>query len=194
MVTAAAFTALVVLVAWQRVMELMRSRRHTRALLAAGGHEHARWQTAVLAAVHTSWLISMGVEVWWFDPPWRTGLAVAAALAFASGQILRRAAMRGLGPRWTIGIVTMPNTPAITTGIYRHLRHPNYLGVILEIAALPLIHGAYRTALVFSAVNALALFLRIRAEERALTVEGDYASLLADRPRFVPLARARKAR
>jgi methyltransferase len=168
MVTRIVFTAIVAAVAAQRLTEVARSRRHTRALLARGAREHARWQTPMLAAVHTAWLVSTVVEVWLAAATPHVIVAAIATTAFAAGQLLRRAAMRALGPRWTIGIVTLPDAPTVRTGVYRYLRHPNYLGVMLEIAALPAALGAYRTAIVSSIVNALALAARVVAEERAL--------------------------
>jgi methyltransferase len=99
--------------------------------------------------------------------------------------------MRALGTRWTIRILTLPLEPPVTIGVYRYLRHPNYLGVILEIAALPLVHGAVWTAAIFSVANAVLLAFRITAEERALATDNGYAVLFGARPRFVPSPRGR---
>ena len=60
------------------------------------------------------------------------------------------------------------DVPLIKHGIYRFMRHPNYWGVILEIACVPLIHAAYGTALVWSLANFVMLRYRIRLEEHAL--------------------------
>jgi methyltransferase len=68
----------------------------------------------------------------------------------------------------------VPGLPPVTTGIYRFARHPNYVGVALEIVGLPLVHTAYVTAIVFSIANALLLRLRIREEEAALAAQGGY--------------------
>jgi methyltransferase len=91
-------------------------------------------------------------------------------LIFVIGQSLRYAAIRTLGRRWTVRIVTLPDAPLVRSGIYRYLRHPNYLGVALEIAAVPLLHTAYLTAILFTLANACLLAVRIRAEERALGI------------------------
>jgi methyltransferase len=72
----------------------------------------------------------------------------------------------------------------VTGGPYRFLRHPNYLAVVLEMAAVPLIHGAWLTAAVFSALNAALLSHRIPAEERALGAA--YAEAFEGRRRLVP--------
>jgi methyltransferase len=78
----------------------------------------------------------------------------------------------------------------VAGGPYRLVRHPNYLAVIAEIAALPLVHTAWITALVFSAANAWLLRVRIAAEEAALSRISGYQAVFADRPRLVPGAPA----
>ncbi|HSK74829.1 MAG TPA: isoprenylcysteine carboxylmethyltransferase family protein, partial [Thermoanaerobaculia bacterium] len=88
--------------------------------------------------------------------------------------------------RWTTRIVVLPGVAPVTGGPYRFLRHPNYLAVILEILALPLVHTAWITALVFSLANALLLRVRIRAEEEGLARLSDYEAAFSGRPRLVP--------
>jgi methyltransferase len=81
----------------------------------------------------------------------------------------------------------------VQAGIFRWIRHPNYLGVVLEIAALPLIGGAYVTAIAASIANAILLRARIRAEEHALRVDNDYDARLGGRPRWLPRMRGARA-
>jgi len=184
--TRVAFTVLVALVATQRLWEVRRSARHEAALRAAGGREHAPEQMPWMRAIHAGWLVAMIVEVWALDrvaPPWLAGIAM---VVFLAGQALRLAAMRALGPRWTVKVITVPGEVAISQGVLRHVRHPNYLGVVLEIAALPLIHGAWLTSSVFSIANAILLRARIRAEEAALRADASYERVHGERPRFVP--------
>jgi methyltransferase len=191
MVTRIAFTMLVLAVARQRLFEVRRSQGHERWLRAQGAVERASWQVPAMAAMHVTWLVAMCAEVWLLTPPFRPALAAGAFVVFACGQILRLLAMRALGTRWTIRILTLPLEPPVTIGVYRYLRHPNYLGVILEIAALPLVHGAVWTAAIFSVANAVLLAFRITAEERALATDNGYAVLFGARPRFVPSPRGR---
>jgi methyltransferase len=113
----------------------------------------------------------MIVEVVGLARPFVPVLAAGALLILVIGQSLRYAAIRTLGWRWTVRIMTLPDAPLIRSGIYRYLRHPNYLGVALEIAAVPLLHTAYLTAVLFTLANACLLAVRIRAEERALRVD-----------------------
>ncbi len=187
MLTRLAFSALWLGVVLQRCWELRLSRRHERALRERGATEHASEQMLWMTALHTAWLLMTLLEVWLLARPFVWQLAGPALVLFALGQGLRIAAMRTLGERWTVRvIVPQRSEPPVTRGIYRHLRHPNYLGVALEIAALPLVHSAYLSALVFSLLNAILLRARVRAEERALSQTSDYAGLFAARPRFFP--------
>jgi methyltransferase len=89
--------------------------------------------------------------------------------------------------------MTLPGLPLVRKGIYRYLRHPNYLGVILEILAVPLLHSAYVTAIVFSLANMLLLSVRIRTEEQALLEAVNDPSTLttAGTPRSIPAAKRR---
>ena len=92
------------------------------------------------------------------------GVLAGALLA----QALRWWAIAALGPRWNVRIVFVPGEAPVTSGPYRFLRHPNYLAVALELFSLPLVGGAWICAALFSALNAGLLWVRIRAEERAL--------------------------
>jgi methyltransferase len=186
MVTELVFCALVTAVAVQRMIELRLSRKHENWLFAQGAREHAPGHFRWMQALHAAWLIAMPLEVLLLEPPFVPWLALVAFAVFAAGQALRYTARKTLGRRWTVRILTLQGVPAVDTGIYRYLRHPNYLGVILEIAALPLVHTAWRTALLFSVANAIVLAVRIRAEERALYADGEYADRLGRRARLVP--------
>jgi methyltransferase len=106
--------------------------------------------------------------VWLLDRPWIAGLGLPMLALFAAGMALRYWAIRTLGARWSTRIVFVPGEPLVETGPYRLLRHPNYLGVVLELAALPLVHTAWVTSLLASAANGLVLRQRIEAEVAAL--------------------------
>lgn len=168
MVTAWIFTGLIGLLALQRALELRQSRRNEVIIRSLGGREHAAWQLQAMKALHAGWFIAMLVEVYGFRRPFLPGLSLFALVTLMAGQSLRYAARRSLGWRWTVRVMTIPGLPLVRTGIYRYLRHPNYLGVVLEILATPLLHSAYVTAIVFSLANMLLLTARIRTEDRAL--------------------------
>jgi methyltransferase len=184
MVTQAIFVGIVTALLIQRILEVQLSKRNEARILAEGGREHASGHFWVMKLLHVSWIVAMIVEVLWLDRPFIPGLAALASVGLIIGQSLRYAAILTLGNRWTVRVMTLPTAPPINKGIYRYLRHPNYLGVILEIAAVPLIHTAYLTAIFFSIMNALLLVRRIRAEEQALSEDNNYADVFANRPRF----------
>jgi methyltransferase len=185
------FLVFVALVALQRLAELRLSRRNEKQLRKLGAREHAPGHFVAMQLLHTLWLVSVVLEVTLLRPPFQPWVSVPAALCFGIGQCLRYAAIKALGGRWSVRILTLPGAAPIAQGVYRYLRHPNYLGVVLEIAALPLMHSAWRSALVFSLANAVLLVVRIREEERALTGNGGYDEALGPLRRFWPSFRAR---
>nr|HRC86988.1 isoprenylcysteine carboxylmethyltransferase family protein [Thermoanaerobaculia bacterium] len=140
----------------------------------------------VMVALHTAALVAAPVEVWGLGRPFLPGLATVALAVALAALLLRVWVIRTLGERWTTRVIVLPGAPVVAGGPYRFLRHPNYLAVILELAALPLVHTAWVTALAASLGNAFLLRERIRVEERALAETAAYQSTLGDRPRLVP--------
>lgn len=186
MLTRWIFLFLLISLGIQRLMELRLSARHERRILELGGREHAPGQFRVMRLLHTAWFLATAAEVFGLQRPFIPSLALASSLVFVAGQALRYAAIRTLGERWTVRVMTLPGMKPVNEGVYRLIRHPNYLGVILEIGAVPLLHGAYVTALTFSIANALLLAWRIQTEEAALKEQNNYEQVFAERPRFLP--------
>lgn len=148
---------------WQRVAEVARARRHTRKLLAQGGREFASGHYPVMVLIHTLWFAGWLAESWTFGVSWHP-LWLAPALL---GQFLRVWAQSTLGPRWTTRVIVVAGEQPVRRGPFRFLRHPNYVGVVLELFAFPLLFGSWRTALLASLANAALLKWRIRCEEKA---------------------------
>lgn len=186
MLTRRIFLLLVILLGVQRLAELRLSARNERRILALGGREHAPGQFTVMRWMHIAWFFAMIAEVFGLRRPFHPPLTLAASLAFLAGQALRYAAIHTLGERWTVRVMTLPRAKPVSRGIYRFIRHPNYLGVMLEIVAVPLLHNAYLTAISFSIANALVLAWRIRTEETALKEQNNYEQVFEGRPRFLP--------
>jgi methyltransferase len=181
-----AYLLLVAGVALVLLGELAWAKRNVARLLAQGAREaspgHYRW----MVLLHTAFLISAPLEVWLLRRPLIPSLALGAGIVLALAMALRFWVLATLGERWTTRILYLPGVEPVTGGPYRFLRHPNYLAVVAEIAALPLIHTAWCTALAFSFLNALLLRVRIRAEEAALREASSYEALFADKPRLLP--------
>jgi methyltransferase len=163
-----AFTVLVALVALLRLVELQVSQRNVAAMNSRGGVEVGAGHYPWMVLMHASFLVSCPLEVWLLDRPWIVGLGLPMLSLFAAGMGLRYWTVRTLGVRWTTRVILLPGEPLVRTGPYRLLRHPNYLGVVLELFALPLVHTAWIAAVVFSVLNGMLLRERIRIEDAAL--------------------------
>lgn len=157
----------VILVAVQRLLELVLSRRNERRARARGAVERGKAHYPLMVTLHAGWLLSILSEGLLRGPEipalWLVPLTV-----FLIVQPLRYWAILSLGDNWNTRILVVPGTRLIRHGPYKYLKHPNYIVVAVEIFAFPLIFGAWITALVFSALNAALLYVRIREEERAL--------------------------
>lgn len=151
----------------QRLFELRISRRHAQALRARGAIEYGRRHFPMFVILHTLLPVAMILEVAQLGarpgPLWPMWAAL-----FVLAQALRYSAIRALGPFWNVRVLVVPGASLVRTGPYRWLRHPNYVAVVIELVAAPMIFGAWRTAILVTLLNALALSVRIRCEERAL--------------------------
>jgi methyltransferase len=186
MVTYPIFLILILLVGLQRLIELRISKRNEALILSKGGREHPSKHFSYMKLLHALWLPAAFAEAIIFQRPFIPLLAFGAVVLFLVGQSLRYAAIRALGWRWTVNIMTLPRETPVNEGIYSFIRHPNYLGVVLEIFALPLFHTAYLTAIFFSFLNAFVLYLRITSEEKALIEDSRYERIFMNLPRFIP--------
>lgn len=164
----AAYTGLVLAVAVARLVELGVARRHLGWARACGGVEHGAGHYPVMVALHTGLLVGCLVEVTAGGRPFLPLLGWPMLVLLAAAHGLRWWCIWALGPRWNTRVVVIPGLALVTRGPYRWLAHPNYLAVIIEGAALPLVHSAWLTALVFTVANLVLLRVRIRVEEAAL--------------------------
>ncbi len=168
MTSLAAFTALVALVGLERLAELVVSRRNAAWSLARGGNESGRGHYPVMVVLHTGLLVGALVEAWWRRPDVPSGLAWSMLALVVASQALRWWCIATLGRRWNTRVIVIPDLPLVTSGPYRFLSHPNYVAVVVEGFALPLVHASWITALVFTLANAVLLAVRLRAENSAL--------------------------
>jgi methyltransferase len=152
------------LVTLQRAGELVFARRNTKRLIARGAIELSPEHYPLVVALHAGWLVSL----WLFgtDQPVST-VALAAYLVL---QIFRGWVFWTLGSRWTTRIIVVPGERLVSAGPYRLLSHPNYAVVAAEIAVLPLVFYLPWIAAIFTVLNVAVLSIRIRAENRALTL------------------------
>ena len=177
---------LVAAVAGERGFELVLSRRNLRWAAQKGGVErgagHYRW----MVLSHTGLLLACPLEVWLLERPFLFVVGVPALVLLVVSMSLRYWAVVSLGRRWNTRVVVLPGVPVVTSGPYRFLRHPNYLAVVLEVAALPLVHSAWVTAVVFTILNGLILRTRLRVEESTLRELADYTTAMKGRSSLLP--------
>ena len=178
------YLGLLALVALERGVELVLSSRNGRLARTRGAVETGQGHYPVMSVFHGAFLVACALEVVLLDRPFPGVVGWIAFAVVLAAQALRYWAVATLGWRWNTRIVVVPGSAPVTGGPYRFVRHPNYVAIIAEMLALPLVHGAWLTALVFSLGNAWLLRVRIRAEEQALGEPWKHA--FAGRPRFVP--------
>lgn len=152
----------------QRLAELVRTRRNAAWARTRDGVEHGRGHYPAMVALHTGLLVCCLAEPLLLHRPFLPALGWPMLALVLLAQAVRLWCMSTLGPRWTTRVVVLPGAPLVRTGPYRFLHHPNYAVVVVEVAALPLVHTAWVTAAVFSAANALLLTVRVRCENAAL--------------------------
>lgn len=169
------YVLLVALVATERVVELALSRRNVRRLLRLGGVEAGAGHYPWMVLLHAAFLAACPLEVLLLRRPFVPVLAAAMTFLLATTMALRYWVVASLAGRWSTRVIVLPGARLVRSGPYRWMRHPNYVAVVLELLALPLVHGAWLTAASFSGLNALVLLVRIRVENEALTGSGGSA-------------------
>ncbi|UGQ12926.1 isoprenylcysteine carboxyl methyltransferase family protein [Yinghuangia sp. ASG 101] len=161
---------LLAVIAAERVVELGVARRNSAWTLGRGGVEHGRDHYPWMVALHIGLLAGCVLEPAVTARPFVPVVGWTALALVAASQVLRWWCVRSLGPYWNTRVIVVPGTPPVRRGPYRfpRLRHPNYVAVAVEGAALPLVHGAWLTALAFTGANAALMTVRIRCEDTAL--------------------------
>jgi methyltransferase len=180
MTTLTAFVVVVALVALERLAELVVSRRNAAWSMERGGRETGQGHYVVMVVLHSGFLVAMLVEAVVRRPDVASTLAWSMLALVLAAQALRWWCILTLGPRWNTRVIVVPGLAPVVAGPYRLLRHPNYVAVVVEGAALPLVHGCWITAIGFTVANALLLRVRIRVENAALASLPQPAGRAAD--------------
>ena len=168
MTSLTAFVVLVLLVGLERLAELVVSKRNAAWSLARGGRETGQHHYPVMVVLHTGLLVAMLVEALVRRPDVPSSLAWSMLVLVVAAQALRWWCITTLGRRWNTRVIVVPGLAPVTSGPYRLFSHPNYVAVVVEGVALPLVHASWITALVFTAANAALLTVRLRCENEAL--------------------------
>lgn len=162
------FTALIAAVAVERLGELVVARRNARWSTQRGAVEVGARHYPVMVVLHTGLLVGALLEVWLAPRPFVPALGWPMFVLVLGAQVLRWWCIVTLGRQWNTRILVVPGARRVERGPYRWLDHPNYVAVVVEGVALPLVHSAWLTALCFTAANAVLLHVRIGAENASL--------------------------
>ena len=162
------YVGLIALVGVERLAELRLSVTHMAWALARGGREYGRGHYPAMVVLHTALLGGAVLEVVVLDRPFLPVLGWSMLVLAVLSQALRWWCITVLGRQWNTRVVVVPGLPLVARGPYAWLRHPNYVAVVLEGIALPLVHTAWVTALTFTVLNAALLRVRIKTENVAL--------------------------
>ncbi len=152
----------------ERLAELVVSKRNAAWAFARGGVETGLGHYPVMVVLHTGLLVGALAEAVLLDRPFHPGLGWAMLVLVVAAQVLRWWCITTLGPQWNTRVIVVPGLGRVSGGPYRWFSHPNYVAVVVEGLALPLVHAAWVTAGVFTVLNAALLRVRLRSEEDAL--------------------------
>lgn len=164
------YVALVAAVAVERVAELVVARRNQRWAMQAGAVESGFGHYPFMVALHLGLLVGAPLEVGLGSRPFVPALGWPMFAIVLAAQGLRWWCIATLGRQWNTRILVVPRLARVVRGPYRWFPHPNYVAVVAEGIALPLVHSAWLTAVIFTVLNAGLLRIRIRAEDRALSL------------------------
>jgi methyltransferase len=159
---------LVLAVGLERLVELVVSKRHTRWAMANGGVEYGRSHYPFMVIIHVGLLVGCVLEVWLAGRPFLPWLGWPMLAIVLLSQVLRWWCVTTLGQRWNTLVIIVPGLPLVKKGPYRWFKHPNYVAVVAEGIALPLVHSAWITAIAFTLANAAILAIRLNVENTAL--------------------------
>ena len=168
MTSLAWFTLLVGVVAVERLVELVVAKRNLAWSRAHGGMEFGSGHYPAMVTLHTGFLVGCLAEVYLLNRPFLPVLGWSMLAIVVAAQLLRWWCITPLGTQWNTRVVVVPGAPRVTGGPYRFFSHPNYVAVIAEGFALPLVHTAWITAVVFTVLNGVLLNRRIAVENSAL--------------------------
>ena len=180
------FLGLLATVGVLRLAELRISHQNRRRMLAGGAvpvpEPHFKW----IVVIHTGVLICAPVEVLLLKRPFIPWLALTMFALFILSNLLRLWVVLSLGKLWSVNVMDSTGLGVVTNGPFRFVRHPNYVGVVLEVISLPLIHTAWMTAIAAAVGYCYALSRRVPAEEKVLMANSEYRAAMGHKPRFLP--------
>lgn len=181
-----AYICLLVLVGIERLAEVAISRHNQSKMKAQGVQKVREPHYPWLVLFHAVILVAAGAEVLFLHRPLIPALAISMLALFILSNLIRYWVIYLLAGLWNIQIMDSGRVGIVTSGPYRWVRHPNYVGVVLEIFSLPMIHTAWITAVVGTLGYFEILRRRLKIEDRVLMANPAYREAMGDKPRFLP--------
>jgi methyltransferase len=161
------FVFLLALAFLPMALEARLAARHDRALRAAGASEPKDDVFPLMQLAYPLAFLGMAFEAW-SRRAQPNSVFMAGTVVFALAKTIKYWAIATLGDRWTFRVLVPPASSRITSGPYRFMRHPNYLGVMGELAGMALMAQAPIAGTLSLIVFGMLIVARIRVEERAL--------------------------
>lgn len=162
------YALLILVIGAERLVELVVSKRNLAWSRARGGVEFGLGHYPVMVLLHVALLVGCLLEPIVLHRPFLPALGWPMLAVVVAAQVLRWWCITTLGPQWNTRVIVVPGADRVAGGPYRLIPHPNYVAVVVEGFALPLVHTAWLTALVFTVLNAALLRTRIKVENTAL--------------------------
>lgn len=159
------FILFISLVIVLRLAELLLARRNENRVRKLGAVEYGRGHYPVMVSMHLLFLVACIAE---YSVRPAAPLQPVFFTLFIISTVLKICVILSLGDYWNTRILRIPGMQLVNTGIYRYVKHPNYILVVAEIALIPLCFKLYATAIVFSILNGCMLYVRITEENKAL--------------------------
>ncbi|HWF13184.1 MAG TPA: isoprenylcysteine carboxylmethyltransferase family protein [Candidatus Acidoferrales bacterium] len=181
-----AYISLLVIVGIGRLAELVISRRNQRRLEKQGVRKIHEPLFRFLVLLHGSILVCAGLEVLFLHRPLIPSLAISMGIVFILSNVLRWWVIWSMAGHWNVEIMDSARVGVVSSGPYRWVKHPNYVGVILEVFSLPMMHTAWITAILGTLGYMEIIRQRLKLENGALMASPEYRLIMGNKPSFFP--------
>jgi methyltransferase len=149
----------------QRITELVISNHNTKKLIASGSKEYFSGHYPLIVALHFGWILALALTISKSSP-----VNIYLLVIYFLLQIVRYYIIISLHGNWTTRILRNSNRALVSQGIYKYIKHPNYIVIAVEIYLLPLIFGLWSVGFIFGTTNLFVLGIRIHYENKALAM------------------------
>lgn len=167
--------------ALQRIGELFLAKRNEKWITSQGGKVLKETNYLFMVIMHTAWILALIYFAFFTEITFASPLKFWFGIVlFIIGQTFRIIAISTLGKRWSTRVAVLPEAPVVNHGLFNYIRHPNYVGVVIELFALPMAADLWSIAIFFTVANGIILYFRINFEERMLSEYNNYRDYKAE--------------